>query len=65
MNLVFFYSLPQFSNNEWVNTFYSPDYGIGYIFVANLLGSFVSFLLLSPLITKIQWRAFDWAVWKK
>ncbi len=65
MNLVFFYYLPQFSNNEWISTFYNQEYGIGYIFVANLLGSFSSFLVLSPLIVKIQWRAFDWAIWKK
>lgn len=65
MNLVFFYYLPQFSKNEWISFFYNPEYGIGYIFVANLFGSLISFLILSPLITKIQWRSFDWTIWKK
>jgi O-antigen/teichoic acid export membrane protein len=44
---------------------YSPTFGIGYIFLANLLGSFTSLLLLSPLFRKIRFSSIDRATWVK
>jgi O-antigen/teichoic acid export membrane protein len=43
---------------------YDPDFGIGYIFLSNLIASLVALLLLSPMIFKIKLQ-FDWAQWKK
>lgn len=36
------------SNPSWISWFYNPDYKGGYVFVANLIGSFFSLLLLIP-----------------
>jgi O-antigen/teichoic acid export membrane protein len=33
---------------EWINRFYLPDYGVGYIFVANVCTSLLLFILLLP-----------------
>lgn len=40
---------------EW---FYDPDYGIGYIFVANLISTALVLLLLTPQIKESKWK-FD------
>lgn len=48
-----------------VETIYNPDFGIGYIFLANLVGSAVSFLLLLPYFLKIKFTAFDWKLLKE
>lgn len=39
-----------------VSWFYVADYGIGYIFLSNLIASGVTLLLLIPEITGIRWR---------
>lgn len=36
------------SNPELINWFFSPDYGIGYIFLANLLSTILSLVMLLP-----------------
>ncbi len=38
---------------EW---FYSPDFGIGYIFLANLLASCVNFLMMIPELHGFPWK---------
>ena len=32
--------------NGWFRKFYNPDYGVGYVFLANLIGSSVTLLML-------------------
>lgn len=39
----------------WVDWFYSPSFGIGYIFLANLLSTVGVFLLLLPHIGEARW----------
>jgi len=43
---------------------YNPDFGIGYIFVANLVGSFTAFLLLLPYFVKVKLADFDKKLWR-
>lgn len=40
----------------WVDWFYRPDFGIGYIFLSNLIASVVNFLMMIPELTGFRWR---------
>lgn len=48
----------------FVNSIYQEGYGIGYIFVANLIASSVTFLMLLPEMIKSVW-IFDKSLWRK
>ena len=51
------YCLPAYNageSNFILNTFYSPNIGIGYVFISNLFATIVKFLLLSPSLLKIN-----------
>lgn len=53
------------SNPEsWIRFIYSPEIGVGYIFISNLLASGVMLLMLLPDILKIQFQ-FDKEIFKK
>ncbi|MDE6267489.1 MAG: oligosaccharide flippase family protein [Muribaculaceae bacterium] len=39
-----------------VDWFYRPDFGIGYIFLSNLIGSVIAAILLLPELTVARWR---------
>jgi O-antigen/teichoic acid export membrane protein len=41
---------------------YNPDYGVGYVFVANLIGSAMTLIMLSPFIFRIRIK-FDKRIW--
>jgi len=43
---------------------YNPTIGVGYIFIANLIASFVTLLLLLPEYLKISFK-FDITIWKE
>jgi len=51
-------------NNSWFRTVYNPEYKVGYIFVANLISSGVTMLMLIPFIIKIKF-VFDLSLWKR
>ena len=51
-------------DSAFVNAIYSPEIGVGYIFIANLVASVVTLLMLFPGIFK-QKFVFDWQLWKK
>jgi O-antigen/teichoic acid export membrane protein len=51
-------------SNGWFRTVYNPDYKVGYIFVANLISSLATLLMLIPFIFKIKF-VFDLALWKR
>lgn len=53
-----------FSLYGFIEKIYSPSFGVGYIFLANLIASFSMFLLLLPEIIRVKWQ-FDWALWKR
>lgn len=50
--------------HEWVHLVWSPEVGAGYVFLANLIASAVTLLLLLPEFTRIKLQV-DWALWKK
>ena len=52
------------SSVEFVNSVYSSDIGVGYIFIANLIASVVTFLMLLPEMIKSVW-IFDKSLWKQ
>ena len=46
---------------EW---FYRPDFGIGYIFLANMLASVLNFVLMLPEMRGFQWK-FNSRLWRE
>lgn len=51
-------------DSAFVNTIYNPEIGVGYIFIANLVASVVTLLMLLPGIFR-QKFVFDWSLWKQ
>jgi O-antigen/teichoic acid export membrane protein len=51
------------SSTGWFNKVYNPDYRVGYVFVANLVGSSVTFLALIPVVTRVR-PVFNFGLWK-
>jgi O-antigen/teichoic acid export membrane protein len=67
LNLFFLLALPKLATNNpdgIFNTFYYPDFQVGYIFVSNLIASLATFIVLSPDYFKLHWK-FDWSLWRK
>ncbi len=65
---VFFLAfLPQLANQNqagfW-NSIYFENFQVGYIFVANLVASLLTFVILIPNYLNIKWK-FDYQLWKK
>jgi len=48
----------------WLNSIYNPNIGIGYVFIANLIASGVTFVLLLPHYFKEKLH-FNYQLWKK
>ena len=48
----------------WLSGIYDPGFGVGYAFLANLIATLVTFLLLIPDFTGLRW-AFDISLLKK
>ncbi len=49
--------------HTWVHRIYDPSFGVGYVFIANLIASICTFLLLLPEILRVRWQ-FDPQLWK-
>ncbi len=58
------YLLKNHPDSSFVRAIYNPEIGVGYIFIANLIASVVTLLMLFPSLFK-QKYVFDWALWKK
>ena len=58
LNLFFLVACPWIWKHapEWIDWFYNPTYGVGYILISNLLGTFIVLLALAPEIVRIPWR---------
>tara|TARA_B100001287_G_scaffold9241_1_gene7116 strand:+ start:821 stop:2302 length:1482 start_codon:yes stop_codon:yes gene_type:complete len=52
------------SSSQFLKSIYSENYGVGYIFVANLIASIITFLMLLPEMIKSAW-IFDKQLWKQ
>lgn len=67
LNIFFLAFLPKLvahNPNGFLSTIYLENFQIGYIFISNLVASFVTFLVLVPNYTGIDWN-FDKVLWKK
>lgn len=68
LNLFFIgYCLPMHqagNSNFLIETFYNPEIGVGYVFIANLVASVFKFLLLAPEMLKARF-GFDKAILKE
>jgi len=51
-------------SHGWFRHIYNPDYGVGYVFVANLIGSASTLIMLLPYII-IKKPVFDRAIWTR
>lgn len=47
----------------WIAAFYNPEYGVGYIIIANLAASAFAWLLLSKEFFSVKWK-FNYNTWK-
>lgn len=56
--------LPKYPNGIF-GLKYSPEFGIGYVFVANLVASSITFLMLSQELLIARIKYFSWELWKK
>jgi O-antigen/teichoic acid export membrane protein len=67
LNLFFLLWLPKLAQTDaqgFFSTIYYENFQVGYIFVANLIASVVTFIMLSPDYFKISWK-FNWSLWKR
>jgi len=68
LNLFFFLLCPYLIKHgyagDFINAIYDPNAGIAYIFIAYLVSSFLTLLLLIPQIFSIR-LSFDFALWKR
>lgn len=51
-------------SSVFFKSIYIENFQIGYIFIANLIASLATFLVLIPNYTQIRWQ-FDFALWKQ
>jgi O-antigen/teichoic acid export membrane protein len=67
LNLFFLLLLPMLAkaNTEsFFSTIYFENFQVGYIFIANVIASLITFIILSPDYLKINWT-FDFTLWKR
>lgn len=67
LNVFFLAFLPSLATNYpngFLNTIYFENFQVGYIFISNLIASFVTLIFLIPNYTSISWK-FDRLLWKK
>jgi O-antigen/teichoic acid export membrane protein len=50
--------------NSFIHAFYNPDYKVGYVIIANLIQSIVTFLLLSKEFFSFKWQ-FNAKLWRE
>lgn len=64
LNLFFLLLCPLLMKHwpQTVSRFYNPDFGIGYIFLSNLIASAVNFLMMIPEMRGFAWR-FNRRLW--
>ena len=50
--------------DSFIQFIYNPEFGVGYVFIANLLASVITLLMLIPEIRKIK-PVFDWKLFRE
>jgi len=63
--LFFIVLLPRAGDNGIFGVHYNKEFGIGYVFVANLVASAVTFVLLAKEIKSVRIASFDSKLWRK
>ncbi len=67
LNLFFLLYLPkiaQYSPESFLGSLYVENFQIGYIFLANIMASLFTFIVLSPNYFILKWK-FDFPLWKR
>jgi len=67
LNIFLLLYLPEIAQNNpegFLESLYFENFQIGYIFVANIIASFLTLLVLAPNYLHLQWN-FDYNLWKK
>ena len=62
LNLFFFVLCPKIQDWSIIASWYNPNYGVGYVFVANILATAIQTLCLLP---SIVIKGFSWALLKQ
>ena len=62
--LLFLPKIAQSNPDSFISTLYVENFQIGYIFMANIISSFLTFVVLSPNYFHLKWN-FDLALWKR
>ena len=67
LNLFFLIYLPKIAESNpsgFLRSFYAENFQIGYIFVANIIASLLTFIFLSPDYFSLKWN-FNFGLWKR
>ena len=64
LTLFFLWFCPKYADNRWIQTVYSPETGVGYVFIANLIASVATIVMLLPEIFRHR-ISFDFGLWKR
>ena len=62
--LLFLPKIAQSNPDSFISTLYVENFQIGYIFMANIISSFLTFVVLSPNYFHLKWN-FDLDLWKR
>lgn len=63
--IIFFVIVYSNLSNGIFGFHYNPNFGIGYVFIANLIASLCTLVLLSKEFVKIEIKYFDFKLWKE
>lgn len=63
-NLFFIWFCPKYADTGWIQKIYNPEIGVGYVFIANLIASVVTIVLLLPEIFRHR-ISFEFGLWKR
>ncbi len=67
MNILFLVVFPRIYQKpgfDWLSSIYNPSVGVGYVFIANLVASIFTFLMLLPVIFEEKIK-FDGKLWRE
>lgn len=63
--VVFFITILPKMENRFLGLKYNPEFGIGYVFVANLVQSIITLLMVSKEFVNFSFKKFDFQLWKR
>lgn len=63
--VIFFINILPKMPNGFLGIKYNHDFGVGYVFVANLIQSIISLLIVSKEFINFKFKAFNFSLWKR